>query len=229
MKLITFSGPPSSGKTSVLLRLTGELQAAGARCGVIKFDCLYANEAEVFNKRGIATRTGLSGGLCPDHFFVTNIAEGVKWGLDEKFDFLFAESAGLCNRCSPHIRKTLAVCLIDNLSGMETPRKVGPMLRTADIAVVTKSDVVSQAEREVFAFRVMQAAPNAKLLFVNGITGQGIFELARLVREAADTTGLDGGSLRFSMPAALCSYCLGETLIGSEFEVGNLKKMVFYK
>ena len=227
MKLITFSGPPSSGKTSVLLRLINELKSAGNRCGVIKFDCLYANEADVFGKRGIPVKTGLSGGLCPDHFFVTNIAEGVNWGLSEGFDFLFTESAGLCNRCSPHIKTTLAVCLIDNLAGLETPRKVGPMLRTADIAVITKSDIVSQAEREVFAFRVMQANPKAKLLFVNGITGQGVFELSRLVRTAADTQGLTGSSLRFSMPAALCSYCLGETLIGSEYEVGNLKKIKY--
>ena len=227
MKLITFSGPPSSGKTSVLLRLIGELKSAGKRCGVIKFDCLYANEADVFGKRGIPVKTGLSGGLCPDHFFVTNIAGGVDWGLSEGFDFLFTESAGLCNRCSPHIKKVLAVCLIDNLAGLGTPRKVGPMLRTADIAVITKSDIVSQAEREVFAFRVMQANPKAKLLFVNGITGQGVFELSRLVRDAADTPHLTGSSLRFSMPAALCSYCLGETLIGSEYEVGNLKKIIW--
>jgi Ni2+-binding GTPase involved in maturation of urease and hydrogenase len=121
----------------------------------------------------------------------------------------------------------LAVCLIDNLAGMETPRKAGPMLRTADIAVITKSDIVSQAEREVFAFRVMQANPKTKLLFVNGLTGQGVFELSRLVREAADTPTVTGNRLRFSMPAALCSFCLGETLIGSEYEVGNLKKIKY--
>jgi Ni2+-binding GTPase involved in maturation of urease and hydrogenase len=227
MKLITFSGPPSSGKTSVLVRLINELKSEGKRCGVIKFDCLYANEADIFGKYEIPVKVGLSGGLCPDHFFVTNIAEGVDWGVSEGFDFLFTESAGLCNRCSPHIKKMLSVCLIDNLAGMETPRKVGPMLRMADITVITKSDIVSQAEREVFAFRVMQANPKAKLLFVNGVTGQGVFELSRLVREAADTPTVTGSRLRFSMPAALCSYCLGETLIGREYEVGNLKKIKY--
>ncbi|MDR3269701.1 MAG: hypothetical protein LBT83_11635 [Tannerella sp.] len=227
MKLITFSGPPSSGKTSVVLKLINELASKGKSAGVIKFDCLYANEAELFGKYDIPVKVGLSGGLCPDHFFVTNIQEGVEWGANEGFDFLFTESAGLCNRCSPHIKNVLAICVIDNLMGMDTPRKIGPMLRMADVVVITKYDIVSQAEREVFAFRVMQANPKARLLFINGISGQGVFELSRLVSEAPDTWTVTDHRLRFSMPAALCSYCLGETLIGSEYEVGNLKKIKY--
>lgn len=227
MKLITFSGPPSSGKTSILLKLIQELHRQGTTAGVIKFDCLYANEIELFNRHNIPVKVGLSGGLCPDHFFVTNIPEGVEWGLEENFDFLFTESAGLCNRCSPHVKNIPAVCVIDNLMGIDTPRKIGPMLRMADIIIVTKHDIVSQAEREVFAFRVMQANPKAALLFVNGINGQGIFELSRLLSASPETVSLQHRRLRFSMPAALCSYCLGETRIGAEYQVGNLKKIKF--
>ena len=36
---------------------------------------------------------------------------------------------------------------------------------------------------------------------------------------------MEGKRLRFSMPAALCSYCLGETRIGSDFQMGNVRKM----
>jgi len=197
------------------------------KAGVIKFDCLYANEAQQFDRIGVPIKVGLSGNLCPDHFFVSNIQDGVDWGLQQGFDFLFTESAGLCNRCSPHIKNVLAVCVIDNLMGMDTPRKIGPMLRMADIVVITKGDIVSQAEREVFAFRVRQANAKAKIMFVNGINGQGTFELSRLVLEAKETISLNDEKLRFSMPAALCSYCLGETKIGSEYQVGNLKKIGF--
>jgi len=227
MKLVTVSGPPSSGKTAVLLKLIPELKGLTKTVGVIKFDCLYANEAERFGKIGIPIKVGLSGNLCPDHFFVSNIQDGTDWGLKHGFDFLFTESAGLCNRCSPHIKNVLAICVIDNLMGMDTPRKIGPMLRLADIVVITKGDIVSQAEREVFAFRVRQANTKAKIMFINGINGQGTFELSRLVLEATDTITLQEERLRFSMPAALCSYCLGETKIGSEYQVGNLKKINF--
>jgi len=227
MKLVTVSGPPSSGKTAVLLKLISELTRQSKAMGVIKFDCLYAKEAERFKKIGIPVKVGLSGNLCPDHFFVSNIQDGVEWGLKLSFDFLFTESAGVCNRCSPHIKNVLAICVIDNLMGMETPRKIGPMLRMADIVVITKGDIVSQAEREVFAFRVRQANAKANIMFVNGINGQGAFELSRMVLEAPDTITLQEERLRFSMPAALCSYCLGETKIGSEYQVGNYKKISF--
>lgn len=109
---------------------------------------------------------------------------------------------------------------------MDTPRKVGPMLRTADLVLVTKGDIVSQAEREVFSYRIRQAAPRARLLFVNGITGQGAWEVSRLWQtEAPDDAPLTGSRLRFSVPAAVCSCCLGETRIGEEFQHGIVRKI----
>ncbi len=56
---------------------------------------------------------------------------------------------------------------------MNTPRKIGPMLKMADIVAVTKGDIVSQAEREVFSFNIRQVNTSARIIFVNGITGQG--------------------------------------------------------
>ena len=91
--------------------------------------------------------------------------------------------------------------------------------------MITKGDIVSQAEREVFAFKVRQANGKARILNINGITGQGAYELATLLRGAKPTPHLTGGTLRFTMPAALCSYCLGETQIGEDFQLGNIKKM----
>jgi hypothetical protein len=51
--------------------------------------------------------------------------------------------------------------------------------------------------------------------------------LGRLLNSAPVTTDLEGKLLRFTMPAALCSYCLGQRKIGSDFQMGNVKKMVF--
>ena len=74
-------------------------------------------------------------------------------------DLLITESAGLCNRCSPYLKDIKAVCVIDNLSGINTPKKIGPMLKLADVVVITKGDIVSQAEREVFASRSTNCKP----------------------------------------------------------------------
>lgn len=225
MKLITVSGPPSSGKTSVIIKAIDCLKAENYKIGVIKFDCLSTYDDVLYEKAGVTVKTGLSGNLCPDHFYISNIEECTKWGQAEGFDILISESAGLCNRCSPHIRDVLAVCVIDNLSGVNTPQKIGPMLKFADVVVITKGDIVSQAEREVFLFRVKQANPKASVIFVNGINGQGAYDLAVAFRSAREIIGLEGMRLRFTMPAALCSYCLGETKIGEDFQTGNVKKM----
>lgn len=223
MQLATISGPPSSGKTSILIHMVEACREQGKSAGVIKLDCLATDDDVLYKKRNIPVMVGLSGNLCPDHFFVANFLDCIDWGKRHSFDYLFIESAGLCNRCSPHVKGTKAVCVIDNLMGVRTPRKIGPMLKMADIIVVTKTDVVSQAEREVFAFHVRQANPKAVIMQVNGITGQGCRELAGLLIQQADIP--EDYSLRFNMPAALCSYCLGETRIGREFQMGNIRRM----
>lgn len=225
MRFITVGGPPSSGKTSVILKTLEHLVSEGEAVGVVKFDCLSTLDDEVYRKQGIPVRKGLSGALCPDHYFVSNVEECVQWGRDEGLDVLVSESAGLCNRCSPYIRGILAVCVIDNLSGINTPQKIGPMLKSADIVVITKGDIVSQAEREVFAARVLRVNPRARIMHVNGITGQGSYEFSTLWREGEMVETVEGRTLRFSMPAALCSYCLGETRIGSEYQMGNVRKI----
>ncbi|MBB5020887.1 GTP-binding protein [Desulfurispira natronophila] len=224
MKLVIIAGPPSAGKTAVILKVAESL-GSEEKVGVVKFDCLSTDDDQLYERRGIRVKKGLSGAMCPDHFFVSNIEECVQWGKAQGLSMLISESAGLCNRCSPHIKGVTSVCVVDNLSGVHTPKKIGPMLRSADIVVITKGDIVSQAEREVFAFRTQQANPQATILGVNGITGQGAYELATLFTQAPEVDTVQGSTLRFSMPSALCSYCLGETRIGESYQMGNVRKM----
>ncbi|NLL29738.1 MAG: hypothetical protein GX258_01510 [Clostridiales bacterium] len=226
MNLVTVSGPPSSGKTSVILKTIESIKNRGLSVGVVKFDCLYTDDDLLYEKAGVPVKKGLSGSLCPDHYFASNIEEVVNWGLSEKLDMLITESAGLCNRCSPYIKGIKSVCVIDNLSGINTPKKIGPMLKTADVIVITKGDIVSQAEREVFASRVNSVNPQAAIIFVNGLTGQGAFELSTLIYDDnSDIETVKGKQLKFPMPSALCSYCLGETRIGEEYQMGNVRKI----
>ena len=84
MNLITISGPPSSGKTAVILKTAAALQERGLTVGVVKFDCLYTDDDLLYEKAGIPVRKGLSGSLCPDHYFVSNIEAVVSWGLVKK-------------------------------------------------------------------------------------------------------------------------------------------------
>lgn len=225
MKLFTISGPPSSGKTSVIIKSIEELKDKHLKIGVLKFDCLVTDDDKLYAAQNIDSKVGLSGSMCPDHFFVSNIDDCLNWAIGQSYDILISESAGLCNRCSPHIKGCTAVCVIDNLMGINTPKKIGPMLKMADIVVITKGDIVSQAEREIFALKIRQANPDGIILHVNGLTGQGAGELGTLIETATEIETLVGKELRISMPSALCSYCLGEKLIGLNKQMGNVRKM----
>ena len=242
MKVVTVAGPPSSGKTSAILKVADVLAEKGLRLAVVKFDCLSSSDEEVYAARGIPSITGVSANMCPDHYYATNIERGIDWAAELGVDVLFNESAGLCNRCSPHIAGMPAVCVVDCLSGSRTPSKIGPMLRLADLVIVTKGDIVSQAEREVFAHEVRTVNPQARIAFLNGITGQGASSVARFVQQAA-TLGAHGGTdgcstcenaepaqaepmrLRFTMPSALCSYCMGQTKVGRDYQMGAVREM----
>ena len=227
MQLITVAGSPSVGKTSVILRVSELLQRAGLRVGVAKFDALSTSDDSLYQQKGIPVVVGLAGSLCPDHYFVSNVEDCLAWGQRQQLDVLISESAGLCNRCSPHIEGVLALCVVDALAGVHTPKKIGPMLRLADLVVITKGDIISQVEREVFAFHVRLANPGARALFCNGITGQGAGDIVRHLQQARPISSLAGSHLRFSMPAAVCPYCVGETAIGETHQRGNVKKMRF--
>ena len=227
MKLITVAGPPACGKTSVVLKACSHLMAAGETCAVVKFDCLQSRDGELYRTAGIPVSVAFSGGLCPDHFFATNLEEAFAWATDTGASCFLIETAGLCNRCSPHIRGALGICVIDNLMGIDAPEKIGPMLRMADLIIVTKGDLVSQAEREVYRYRIRQMNKRAVIRHINGLTGQGCADLAAIMVKAPEIATVTDMKLRFSMPAAVCSYCLSEMRIGERYQKGNVKKANF--
>lgn len=224
MRMAIVAGPPSTGKTSVIIHALG-LLGKDVRSAVVKFDCLASGDERTYAAKGILCKAGLSQDQCPDHFFASNVAVARDWAEAAGADLLVTESAGLCNRCSPYVEDVPAVCVVDLLAGMGAPRKMGPLLRLADLVVLTKGDLVSQAEREVFAYRVQTLAPHARVVAVNGLTGQGAAQVARAFAAAPEVGTLDEAELRFQAPSALCSYCLGEQRLGKDYQMGNVRRI----
>lgn len=226
MKVITIAGAPSSGKTSVVLHALKLYTAQGAKAAAVKFDALATQDHEAYRlKLGIPAIRGLSDYVCPDHYYVSNLEEVLVWGQEQEAHLLIIETAGLCYRCAPHIEGVPAVTVIDNLSGLDSPEKMGPALKLADVVVITKGDLVSQAEKEVFLHRVKQVNPQAKAFHCNGLTGNGSLSLKRMIDTCPEVESLTGLSLRYSMPASVCSYCTGEIRVGRAYQTGNVVKI----
>lgn len=229
MKLIMCAGPPTSGKTTVLRQVMRRLLNKGRRLAYLKVDVQFADEDELFrNEFGIPAKKIYSGELCPDHASVLVLGDAVKWAEKEGAD-LFVETAGLCLRCAPYIEGSLGIVVLEATSGMNLPRKIGAMLSLANIAVVTKIDLVSQAEREVFRANIMDAA-QLDVVEVDALRGIGIDRLVRKIERAEDIKR--PLMLKGSPPVSVCTICAGKKDIGWEHHFGVLRTLdsdLFYR
>ncbi len=226
-KIIVVAGPPASGKTSVMTHTIKNILRHQLRVAVAKIDCLETDDDIRYSSIGIPVVVGLSNDICPDHYFVVNLEEIENWSADLESDILLIETAGLCHRCAPGLDKALSVCVIDCLSSIKVPRKIGPVATTADVIIITKGDSISQAEREVFRIKVRQLNPEATIIEANGITGGGTEQISNLFIGSQFDGKIAGARLRHSMPTAICSYCMGETRVGNKFQHGVVHKMDF--
>ncbi|ODA39262.1 hypothetical protein [Desulfosporosinus sp. BG] len=64
MKLVAVSGPPSSGRTSIILKAIEYLKQESYKIGVIKFDCLTTFDNILYEKVDVPVKVG------PTHILV---------------------------------------------------------------------------------------------------------------------------------------------------------------
>ena len=223
MKLVVIAGTPGAGKTSVLMHTVKSLQREGMKPAVVKIDCLWTEDDARFKRLGIPVIVGLAKDMCPDHYSIYNVDEMLDWAKSQEADILLNETAGLCLRCAPYPDRCLAVCVIDVTTGPNAPLKVGPLLTTADVAVITKGDMVSQAEREVFRERILETNPKCRIVEANGLSGKGAAELAEIIRAAPEVA--DDMVLRHNPPLAICTLCTGELRVSKEHHRGVLRHL----
>lgn len=226
-KIILLSGSSAVGKTAVLRAMIPDLKEKGINPCVCKIDCLQTRDEESYRKLGVRCVVGLSGDICPDHFLVSNLPELWNWADREGCDTLFIETAGLCHRCSPATERMVAGCVLDCTSSSLAPASLGPMLTQADFIVMTKIDMVSQAEREIITWRLRQLNPNARIFPMDGLAGYGSEPLADWLTRKPETEGFLEDSLRHTMPSGVCSYCVGEIRVGSAYQQGVVGKIRF--
>jgi Ni2+-binding GTPase involved in maturation of urease and hydrogenase len=231
MKLAICAGPATSGKSAVMRHVIAKLVRNGWRPAFLKIDVQYADEDELFaSEFSIPTRKVYSGELCPDHCNVMVLGDALEWARREERDVLIVETAGLCLRCSPYVDGGLGLVVLEATSGMNLPRKVGPMLSLADVAVITKIDRVSQAEREVFRARAQDAAPGVRVREVDALHGIGIDPIVAEV-EATPDAG-EHLMLRGNPPVGTCTICVGKKEIGWQSHFGvvrPLENATFYR
>jgi len=224
MKTIICAGTSTTGKTSVLRHVIKKLLNNHLKPAYLKIDVQYAEESDLLKEEfSILTKTVYSGELCPDHCNVMVLSDAVSWAEKNGTNFLIVETAGLCLRCAPYITGALGIIVLEATSGMNLPKKIGPMLSLADIAIITKIDLISQAEREVFRARIMERASNVKILEVNALYGIGVNPLVKLIENLDDLKFPT--YLRGNPPVGTCTVCVGKKEIGWQQHFGVVRSL----
>jgi Ni2+-binding GTPase involved in maturation of urease and hydrogenase len=230
MRVVICAGPPTSGKTTVLKQAVSRMKAAGRSLAYLKIDVQFTDEDEMFRREfGIPAKKVYSGEVCPDHCNVLVLGDAIQWALELKVQTLLVETAGLCLRCSPYIERSLGVAVLEATSGMNLPRKIGPLLSLADVVLVTKIDLVSQAEREVFRANVMKAT-HASLVETDALHGINIDRFVRTIERSEELT--PPYRLRGNPPVGVCTICVGKKEIGWQHHFGVLRTLdgdIFYR
>ncbi len=224
MKLVVIAGPPSAGKTALVKQITRNL-IPEMKIAFLKIDVVKAYEDIELNKEfKIPTRKVYSGDLCPDHAGVMVLGDAITWAENNGSDLFIVESAGLCLRCSPYLNQGLGIIVLSSISGIHAPEKMGAMVSLADIAVVTKIDLVSQAEREVLIQKIHEVHPQMMMLETNALQGTSLQRLYDLIRNSADIEK-ERLILKGNPPLGTCTICVGKKEIGWKHHFGVVKKL----
>lgn len=226
LRLMVIAGPPSAGKTAIAKQMIEHLQRTGSSPAFLKIDVVRAFEdEELAREYGIPTRKVYSGDMCPDHMSIMIITDAMRWARSSGADVLIVESAGLCLRCTPYFTNSFGVCVMSSLSGTHAPLKMAPMIDLSDMCIVTKTDLISQAEKEVFRQSIREVHPDMDIVETNAIQGTG---LRYLFRRMDEVLPIDPGteiSLRGNPPLGVCTICIGKKTVGWQNHFGVIRRL----
>jgi len=177
---------PGSGKTT-FIRETATSLSGRLRVGVIVGDLATDNDAAQLRKAGIPVVQITTGTVCHlDAEMVSKAAS--KLDLD-KLDVLVIENVGnLVCPADYDLGEHLRVVLLSVTEGEDKPLKYPPMFHSANVAVVTKSDLAGAAgfNRNQALANLRRISHHAEVFELSAKTGDGMMKwLDYLVKQRA--------------------------------------------
>ncbi|HXW99388.1 MAG TPA: GTP-binding protein [Methanomicrobiales archaeon] len=225
MRLVIVAGPPSAGKTAVVRQIIREFRGTGSPA-YLKIDVVRAFEdEELAEEFGIPTRKVYSGDLCPDHMGIMVLRDAIAWAEKLGAGLLIVESAGLCLRCTPYTTQSYGIAVLPAVSGSNAPLKMAPLIALADAVVVTKTDLVSQAEKEVFRECIRSVIPAIDIIETNAIQGTGMRYLMQALAATPEISDPEAIALRGTPPLGVCTICVGKKEIGWQHHFGVIRPL----
>jgi len=173
---VSLVSSPGSGKTAFLEKTFTLLQGL-YRVAALVGDLATENDAARLARSQAPVKQILTGTVCHlEAAMVQNALEG--WDLAQ-LDFLFIENVGnLVCPSSYDLGEDLRFVLLSVTEGEDKPLKYPTIFNSADVAVITKSDLAAAVEfDEALARRNIQAVrPGMEVFKLSAKTGEGMSE-----------------------------------------------------
>ena len=181
--VVNIISSPGSGKTT-LLEATLRRLTAGHRCAVIEGDVATERDADRIRALGVPAHQILTGGAC--HLDARQIEAALGVARLLPADILFIENVGnLICPTTYDLGEDFKVALLSVTEGDDKPFKYPAIFARAEVAVITKADLLPYTPFDLEAVRQQVATlnPSARLLVLSSRTGEGMDAWCGLLEE----------------------------------------------
>ncbi|MFR1321162.1 MAG: hydrogenase nickel incorporation protein HypB [Akkermansia sp.] len=164
-----------SGSKDIPLQKTAEMLRNRVRMGVIVGDLATDHDAERLSRADIPVVQITTGTMC--HLDARMIAEAMKRMPLDDLDVLVIENVGnLVCPASYDLGEGMRVVLLSVTEGEDKPLKYPPMFHSADVALVTKSDLADAVDfdRDAALAALNKVAHHARVIELSSKTGEGM-------------------------------------------------------
>ena len=165
---------PGSGKTT-FIRETAAKLGSSLHVGVIVGDLATDNDAARLRTAGIPVVQITTGTVC--HLDADMISKAAAQLDLDKLDVLVIENVGnLVCPADYDLGEDLRVVLLSVTEGEDKPLKYPPMFHSANVAIVTKSDMAAAAgfDRDLALANLHRVSHHARIFELSAKTGDGM-------------------------------------------------------
>ena len=186
---ISLVSSPGSGKTTFLEKTLLQLQP-GYRVAALVGDLATENDATRLARTRAPVKQITTGTLC--HLEAAMVASALEGWQAEPLEFLFLENVGnLVCPATFDLGEDLRLVLFSVTEGEDKPLKYPTIFNTADVAIISKTDLAAAAEFDAATARrnIEAVRPGMRIFQLSAKTGEGMEEWLTFLQ-----------SLRVSLP-----------------------------
>jgi hydrogenase nickel incorporation protein HypB len=192
--VVSLVSSPGSGKTAFLEKILTLLQPDYLVAALVG-DLATENDAARLARSHAPVKQILTGTLC--HLEAAMVENALKDWIPPELDFLFIENVGnLVCPSSYDLGEDLRCVLLSVTEGEDKPLKYPTIFNSADVAIITKSDLAEAVEfdSEAALRNIQSVRPGMRVFQLSAKTGQGLEDflqfLAQRLAESRATTAI---------------------------------------